>query len=244
MTELTTLYFDCFSGASGDMMLGALLDRGSSARRLRARPRQPGDRVRLRSRPSACCGPACRRRSSACSEAEPAATRQAVDRHAPAQSHVTPRSAIITACHDHRTHRRSRTHHRRTIRSTATSTACTSQPAGDRRLIERSALSRQGRTGRCACSTGWRGRSRDPRHAGRAGPPARSRRARLHHRHRRRRCFGLEWFGADRIVASPLNVGSGTVKCAHGMFPGAGAGDGPAAAGVPVYAGRGRRPSW
>lgn len=31
--------------------------------------------------------------------------------------------------------------------------------------------------------------------------------------------FGLEWFGADRIVVSPINLGSGTVKTAHGLFP-------------------------
>jgi pyridinium-3,5-bisthiocarboxylic acid mononucleotide nickel chelatase len=31
--------------------------------------------------------------------------------------------------------------------------------------------------------------------------------------------FGLEWFGADRIVASPLNVGGGMVRSAHGVFP-------------------------
>jgi uncharacterized protein (TIGR00299 family) protein len=31
--------------------------------------------------------------------------------------------------------------------------------------------------------------------------------------------FGFEWLGAERIVSSPLNVGSGTVKCAHGTFP-------------------------
>jgi uncharacterized protein (TIGR00299 family) protein len=31
--------------------------------------------------------------------------------------------------------------------------------------------------------------------------------------------FALEWFGADRIVASPLNLGSGTVRCAHGTLP-------------------------
>ena len=31
--------------------------------------------------------------------------------------------------------------------------------------------------------------------------------------------FGLEWFGADRIVVSPINVGSGTVKCEHGVMP-------------------------
>jgi len=31
--------------------------------------------------------------------------------------------------------------------------------------------------------------------------------------------FALEWFGADRIVASPINVGSGTVVCEHGTLP-------------------------
>ena len=31
--------------------------------------------------------------------------------------------------------------------------------------------------------------------------------------------FGLEWFGANQIVVSPMNVGSGTVKCEHGVMP-------------------------
>ena len=31
--------------------------------------------------------------------------------------------------------------------------------------------------------------------------------------------FALEWFGAARIVVSPLNVGSGTVNTAHGVYP-------------------------
>ena len=31
--------------------------------------------------------------------------------------------------------------------------------------------------------------------------------------------FALEWFQADRIVVSPMNVGGGMVKSAHGMFP-------------------------
>jgi pyridinium-3,5-bisthiocarboxylic acid mononucleotide nickel chelatase len=31
--------------------------------------------------------------------------------------------------------------------------------------------------------------------------------------------FALEWFGIDDVVASPLNVGGGTVQCAHGVFP-------------------------
>lgn len=31
--------------------------------------------------------------------------------------------------------------------------------------------------------------------------------------------FALEWFGADRIVVSPINVGGGMVRSAHGLFP-------------------------
>jgi uncharacterized protein (TIGR00299 family) protein len=31
--------------------------------------------------------------------------------------------------------------------------------------------------------------------------------------------FALEWIGADRIVCSPLNVGGGMVRSAHGVFP-------------------------
>jgi uncharacterized protein (DUF111 family) len=29
----------------------------------------------------------------------------------------------------------------------------------------------------------------------------------------------MEWLGADEVIVSPLNVGSGTVWCAHGEFP-------------------------
>ena len=31
--------------------------------------------------------------------------------------------------------------------------------------------------------------------------------------------FAMEWFGADRIMSSPLNVGGGTVQTAHGLLP-------------------------
>ncbi len=31
--------------------------------------------------------------------------------------------------------------------------------------------------------------------------------------------FALEWFGADQVVCSPLNVGGGMVNSAHGVFP-------------------------
>ena len=31
--------------------------------------------------------------------------------------------------------------------------------------------------------------------------------------------FAMEWFGIDDVVASPLNVGGGSVRIAHGIFP-------------------------
>jgi pyridinium-3,5-bisthiocarboxylic acid mononucleotide nickel chelatase len=47
--------------------------------------------------------------------------------------------------------------------------------------------------------------------------------------------FGLEWFGIDDIVASPLNVGGGTVQMAHGTFPVPAPATIRLLAGVPVY---------
>jgi pyridinium-3,5-bisthiocarboxylic acid mononucleotide nickel chelatase len=49
--------------------------------------------------------------------------------------------------------------------------------------------------------------------------------------------YGMEWLGADRIVASPLNVGSGTVKCAHGIFPVPAPATARLLQGVPIYSG-------
>ena len=47
--------------------------------------------------------------------------------------------------------------------------------------------------------------------------------------------FGLEWVGADHVVSSPLNVGSGTVRCAHGVLPVPAPATTRLVAGVPVY---------
>ena len=47
----------------------------------------------------------------------------------------------------------------------------------------------------------------------------------------------MEWLKADRVIASPLNVGSGTVTCAHGEFPVPAPATARLLEGVPVYAG-------
>ena len=49
--------------------------------------------------------------------------------------------------------------------------------------------------------------------------------------------FALEWFGAERIVASAVNVGSGAVACAHGTMPVPAPATAALIAGAPVYAG-------
>ena len=49
--------------------------------------------------------------------------------------------------------------------------------------------------------------------------------------------YALEQLGVDRIVSSALNVGGGTVKCAHGVFPVPAPATARLLQGVPVYAG-------
>ncbi len=49
--------------------------------------------------------------------------------------------------------------------------------------------------------------------------------------------YGLETLGADQVISSPLNVGSGTVTCAHGVFPVPAPATARLLEGVPVYAG-------
>jgi pyridinium-3,5-bisthiocarboxylic acid mononucleotide nickel chelatase len=47
----------------------------------------------------------------------------------------------------------------------------------------------------------------------------------------------MEWLGATEIVSSPLNVGSGTVQCAHGTFPVPAPATARLLQDVPIYAG-------
>ena len=48
---------------------------------------------------------------------------------------------------------------------------------------------------------------------------------------------GFERLGASRILSSPLNVGGGTVKCAHGVFPVPAPATARLLQGVPIYSG-------
>lgn len=50
-------------------------------------------------------------------------------------------------------------------------------------------------------------------------------------------CIALEAMGIDRVMASPVHVGSGTFTCAHGTYPVPGPATAELLRGVPAYAG-------
>ena len=182
------LYFDCFSGASGDMLLGALLDAGLPLEQLRAAVGSLAlDGVTL--------------------EAE------RVDRSGIGATKFCVRGAAQDRGHDHDggQHHHGPHHHHHEHGHRGLSEICA--------LVDRSALS---------------GSAKD--RAKRLFRRLAETEADIHQRpveeiHLHEvgavdsiidiagAVFGLEWVGADRIVSSPLNVGSGTVTCAHGVLP-------------------------
>jgi len=211
-----TLYFDCFSGASGDMILGALLDLGLPLDDLRAALGSlaedlgglSADRV-LRAGVSAT-----KFRVHEHADDAPGHAHE-VHRH-PHETHPNPHSHPHAHDHHH--------HHHRSLTEIAA-------------LIGRSALSLPARQRAIHLFE----RLAEAEAAIHATP--------LEQVHLHEvgtvdsivdivgAVYGLEQLGADRIVSSPLNVGGGTVTCAHGVFPVPAPATARLLQGVPVYAG-------
>ena len=213
MSGLTTLYFDCFSGASGDMILGALIDAGV-----------PLDEVRralgtLAVEPDAIW-------TDRVTRAGISATRFCVrGEHAPEHLHsAEPVGHAAHASHGHGPAGRGHTHEHASGNRHAHAPASgeghphrTLDEIGA--LIDRSALSEQGKV-RAKHLFERLGVAEAAIH----GLP-------LHQVHLHEvgaldsvidivgTVFAIEWLGVGRVVSSPLNVGGGTVRSAHGVYP-------------------------
>jgi uncharacterized protein (TIGR00299 family) protein len=242
-----TLYFDCFSGVSGDMVLGALLDLGMPIEGLRAALGSlaieyggvSAERV-LRAGVSA---------TKFHAHAEGGPTRDSglgigdSELAIPAHSHHLPAEAGSHGDHVHshhlpaeagsddsspesrfpaRVHSHSHAHH------------SLKEIAG---YINRSALSSEGK----ARAVHLFERLAEAEAAIHAMPVEKV------HLHEVGALdsiidivgavYGLEWVGAGTVACSPLNVGSGTVTCAHGTFPVPAPATVRLLQGVPIYAG-------
>ena len=233
------LYFDCFAGASGDMVLGALLDAGLPLSDLQAALGSlmiPGyslsaDRV-LRSGLSATKFRLHEGEGGHAHEPRARPRRHAHDHghehgHDHSHDHEHPRDHAHQhdhahgPAHDHAPH----AHDHHAHRSLAEITA----------LIEGSALSPRGRARAAELF----------RRLAEAEAAIHQMPVEQVHLHEVGALdsiidivgavFALEWLGADRVVASPLNVGGGMVHSAHGVFPVPGPGHAAPAQGAPVY---------
>ena len=194
---MTVLYFDCFSGASGDMLLGALIDAGVPLAEIRrALGSLAVDPDAVWTEPVVRTGI---RATKFCVRGEPGAHTHAGDHRA-----------------DHEPHR--------TLAEIAA-------------LIDGSALSATGKA-RAKALFNRLGEVEAAIH----GVPLDQ--VHLHEVGALDSIIdivgavhALEYLGADRIVASPLNVGSGSVRAAHGVYPVPAPATLQLLAGAPVYAG-------
>jgi uncharacterized protein (TIGR00299 family) protein len=199
----TVLYFDCFSGVSGDMFLGALLDAGLPLEALReALGSLVIDHCRIDARKVIRAGVS--------------ATQLVIDETvAAAPAHAHPHTHTLAHAHVHAHEHRSLAEIETLIGGSALS------PAGQARAV---ALFR---------------RLAEAEAAIHATPIERV------HLHEVGDLdsiidivggvFAMEWFGAAHVLASSLNVGSGTVHCAHGRFPVPAPATARLLQGVPIY---------
>jgi len=209
------LYFDCFNGASGDMILGACLDAGLPLEALRAGLGSLGlrdyelraDRV-LRAGVSATKFRLDERAPSGRADIEEA-VHASVHEHTASgeQVHAHPHSHGSGHSHSHPHEHAGAGHHAH--RSLGEIEA----------LIGQSSLSPGGRTRAVALF----------RRLAEAEAAIHQMPVEQVHLHEVGALdsiidivgavFAFEWFAADRVVVSPLNVGSGMVRSAHGVFP-------------------------
>jgi uncharacterized protein (TIGR00299 family) protein len=211
------LYFDCFSGASGDMILGALIDAGVPLGDVR------GALGSLAIAPDAVW-------TDRVTRAGVRATKFSVRGEDPPLDHAHDHTGgrdQPPAAHGHvHTHDGESVHHGR-HRSLADIGA----------LIDRSALSAAGKA-----------RARDLfQTLGAAEAAIHGTSLDMVHLHEVGALdsiidivgtvFALESLAVDRVVASPLNVGSGSIRSAHGLYPVPAPATMRLLEGVPIYSG-------
>jgi uncharacterized protein (TIGR00299 family) protein len=188
------LYLDCFSGISGDMVLGALIDAGL-----------PVDELKRALGSLAVAGYEIG--AERVLRAGVSATKFVVREHpAPSTQHPAPSTQHDHHHHHHQDHAHTPPHAHRSLQDIFT-------------LIEGSALSAPGRERAKALF----------RRLAEAEAAIHQMPIEQVHLHEVGALdsiidivgavFALEWFGADTIVCSPLNVGGGMVNSAHGVFP-------------------------
>ena len=208
-----TLYFDCFSGASGDMIVGALLDLGWPLDDLRAALGSlPVDLAAVTSRRVLRAGVSA---TKFVVEGEGASGRRDEQHDEHGHHHHE---------HHHVDHHHPAAGHHHSLKEISD-------------FIRRSGLSAQGKDR----ATHLFERLADAEAAIHDMP------VEMVHLHEVGAVdsiidivgavHGLEQLGASRIVSSPLNVGSGTVTCAHGVFPVPAPATARLLAGVPIYSG-------
>lgn len=197
---MTLLYFDCFSGASGDMILGALIDAGLPLDDLRG-----------------ALGTLAVDRESVWTERVMRAGITAT------KFQVRGETAAGTHSHDHG-HPHHHQHSHRTLAEIAT-------------LIDGSALSAAGKdrakqlfTKIGEAEAVIHGTSIDQVHLHEVG-------ALDSIIDIVGTVYAMEAMGVDRIVSSPLNVGSGTVRTSHGLYPVPAPATARLLQGAPMYAG-------
>ena len=230
---LTALYFDCFSGASGDMILGALIDAGVKLEDVRQALgslaitpdtiwTEPVVRGGIRATKFNVRG-----------EAHPPDAHHHHD-HELITSTPTPRRNAPTCAQSHRHASIARTGGR--VASSSMADESHRTLAEILCLIDSSSLSTRRRIERRISSPARRGRGRHPRHVARSRSSARGGCARFDHRYHGT-VFALEQLGVDTIVSSPLNVGGGTIHSAHGRYPVPAPATARLLKGAPIYSG-------